>query len=573
MKLLAAPFLLLPLLAPAVSAAPPAAPETLAYETTGGIAVSTPPEAPPAHEFPGSRPAVAPDGTRLAWMAPVGDRPQVFVGALDGSGARQVTSDAGSTTPSWSPDGSWLAYADVTGRLRLARADGSETVVVGAVRGEHAVWSPDGRFLAVNTTGGVTVVDAAGRGPAVLTRGLRMTDWSSDGRQLLGVGIDEVRLYRLGDRTVSTAVTSAALQGFLSNGTGVFAASQESLYLTKFVAAPWDWKVFIGVLERWSLDGTRDGAFAPRRSSSLGLSVGGGERPAPAVTRPNPVTGLTATPAPNRVTLRFARRTAPDTAGVTVRYAVGTTPPATVTDGIAGGDSLASVFAVERLAPATRYSFSVFTRDWSGAASPAATATATTPVSVATALTFTGPRTLTYGEPATLSGRLVRQDTGEGVAGARVVLLGRHTGQPDRPLVTFTTDRDGRFVTRRLTGQAARYTVRYAGSGPLLPAAADTLVLVRHRITTSFSPSSRVAAHTPTSVTVTVSPPFPGGNVRVQQHLYEHGVNVLTRLDGRSRATVRLDTSRRKQASEVVVTPGARRNYLSTSTGATLTIY
>jgi hypothetical protein len=567
--MLAAPLLLLPLLAGPAWGAPAATPETLAYETHTGIAVSSPPEASPVH-VPGSQPAVSPDGTRLAWVAGWSGSPgPVLVGAPDGSGARTIARDG--SAPRWLPDGR-LVYTDRTGSARVAAADGSSDVPLAHVP-SGSVWSPDGRFFVSNDgAGNVTVADAAGRGPVVLTRNLQVTDWSPDGRQLAGAH-GGIRLYRLGDRTVSTVVANDNLRQ------ARFAASGRQIYLSK------DMGTFERVprmsLERWSVEGMRDTTFPPRAMEWGGFSVGGGDRARPAVTSPRPVTGLTATAAPSRVTLRFARQTAPDTAGVTVRYAVGSTPPATVTDGVEAGESLASVLTVERLAPSTTYSFAVFTRDWSGAASPAATVTARTPAKVGTGLSLTGPGALTFGEPATLSGRLVRRDTGAGVAGARVQLLGRHTGGPDYPLVTLVTDREGRFATRRLTSQASRYTVRYAGSGPLDRAEANALVLVRQRITFSFSPSSQVPARSPASVTVTVAPAFPGGNVRVQQHsffapcsdCYSTVVNVLTRLDARSRATVRLDTSQRNSGdTEVVVTPGARRGYLTDPSSAFLGI-
>jgi hypothetical protein len=100
-------------------------------------------------------------------------------------------------------------------------------------------------------------------------------------------------------------------------------------------------------------------------------------------------------------------------------------------------------------------------------------------------------------------------------------------------------------------------------------------VLVRQLVTIAFSPGPRVAAHHPASVTVTLAPSFPRGRVRVQQRLYEAGPNVLTRLDTHSRATVRLDTSRRQTSvfQNVVVTPGARSGFLNDPTYASFVVF
>jgi hypothetical protein len=563
---------------PAVAAAAQAV-ESVAYEN-GGIAVSTPPGAPPTTTRGRQQPAVSPDGAQLAWVATAAGRPHVFVGALDGSGARQVSGgDAYDGAPVWSPDNARLAYEHLdpnAGELTIwiVNADGSGGHAVPGLRGAGPVWSPDGRFLAFNDgAGNVGAVAPDGRGPTVLGSGMTVWDWSADGTRLAvsrrsapGSG-----LFRLGDRAAATVLQNGDTESY---DRPHFAASGQQLYVDhqRFPSK----SDLTSDLERWSLDGLRDDSF-PGLSMDFGgdISDGGGPRAIPAVTTPSAVTALTSSAAPSEVALRFTLPTAAETAGVTVRYAAGSTPPATVTDGVGGGDTLGSTLTVNRLAASTTYSFSVFTRDWSGAASAPVTATTTTPADVATTLTLTGPGTITYGQSSTLRGRLVRGDTGDGVPGATVVLLGHHSGQPDITLATLSTDSAGGFSTTRATSQGTRYTVRYPGAAPLVPAGTGTLVLVRQRVTIAFAPGPRVAAHRPASVTVTVAPAFPGGRVRVQQHLYEAGPNVLTRLDTHSRATIRFDTSRRQTSvfQNVAVTPGARSGYLNDPTYANFVVF
>jgi hypothetical protein len=540
--------------------------EAVAYDS-GGVAVSTPPGA-PRQMVRGSQPAVSPDGSQLAWVAGVAGHPHIFVGALDGSGARQVTAGAAyDAAPSWSRDGTRLAYervlpADAANALWVVGADGSDNHAVG-VAGAGPVWSPDGRFLAFNDgAGNLAVVRPDGLGMARIGVGVSVWDWSSDGTRL-AVSTRSNRgasIYRLGDRTSTAALLGSDVDYY---DRPQFSASGTQLYVNHQHAEGKD--NLTSAVERWSVEGVRDTTFSPQPMDFGGrISDGGGVRPAPEVTSPAPVADLTATPSASEVRLDFTLPSATATAGVTIRYAVGATPPATVTDGLDAGDTLGRTITVARLARSTTYSFGVFTRDWSGAASPAATAIATTPPDVATTVTLTGPGTTTYGQAATLSGTLVRGDTGAGIPGAQLVLLGHHTGQPDARLATLTTDAAGHFTTTRATSEGTRYTVRFAGAEPLDPAVAGTLVQVRQRITIVFSPGPRVAAHHVATVTVTVAPAFPGGHVRVRQHLYEGGVDVLTRLDRRSRATVRLDTSRQQAQAfqNVVVTPGARSGYL-----------
>jgi hypothetical protein len=561
-------------------------PETVAYEN-GGIAISRPAGAPPQQTRLHWDPALSPDGTRLAWVATAAGRPHVFVGDLDGSHARQVSAeDAYDEAPAWSPDGGRLVYQHLAAgqgatALLVVNADGSHPQEVPGARGLGPLWSPDGRFLAYNDGAGkVLTIGPDGRGRAVLGSGMRVWDWSADGTRLAisrdgdltgGASGRGAGLFRLGDRTAATVVADTDVDSYTRP---VFAPSGQTMYVDDEHFS--DKSDFYSQLERRLLDGTRDATFTPQFMSFSGrISAGGGVRAAPIATNPATVGGPTATAAPSTVTLRFTLPTEPATAGVTVRYAASATAPATVEDGIAGGDTLGDGIPVSRLAPSTTYSFSVFTRDWSGAASSSATATVTTPAEIATTLTMTGPGVVTYGGAARLSGRLVREDTGDGVAAADLLLLGHHTGESDVVLSRVTTDNTGRFTTTRVPSEGTRYTVRYAGSGALVAAAAGALVQVRQRVVLTFSPGARVAAHHVASAALTVSPAFPGGHVRVEQRLYDKGVNVLTRLDARSRATVRLDTSRRQAEAfqNVVVTPGARRGYLNDPAFATFVVY
>lgn len=107
-------------------------------------------------------PAWSPDGRRLAWTAAVQNPDwQIASAVFDlaaGTGRllhpyQNVGRGGWFPPPSWSPDGSRLAFVaeaadpDAHG-IWLAAADGSEERFLG--RGANPVWSPDGRWLAYN---------------------------------------------------------------------------------------------------------------------------------------------------------------------------------------------------------------------------------------------------------------------------------------------------------------------------------------------------------------------------------------------------------------------------------------
>jgi hypothetical protein len=81
-----------------------------------------------------------------------------------------------------------------------------------------------------------------------------------------------------------------------------------------------------------------------------------------------------------------------------------------------------------------------------------------------------------------------------------------------------------------------------------------------------------VPAYSKATVTATIAPAFPGGNVRVLQQSFSGG-NVLTKLNSRSQVTVRLNTSKRDATAQVVVFPGARVGYVNAGAEAPYVIY
>lgn len=94
-------------------------------------------------------PSWSPDGTQIAFSSDrAGDKPQIWVMNADGSEQTQVTNEpSGARAPAWSPDGELIAY-ETDGSLVTAAPDGSgRTVLVEPARGQRLAdpaWQPVG---------------------------------------------------------------------------------------------------------------------------------------------------------------------------------------------------------------------------------------------------------------------------------------------------------------------------------------------------------------------------------------------------------------------------------------------
>jgi Tol biopolymer transport system component len=85
-------------------------------------------------------------GGRIAFTRNRAGREDIYTIRLDGTGLRRVTRGGGAE-PSWSPDGSRLAFVR-SGRIHVVGADGGGLRRVVGGFGSQPVWSPDGRRIA-----------------------------------------------------------------------------------------------------------------------------------------------------------------------------------------------------------------------------------------------------------------------------------------------------------------------------------------------------------------------------------------------------------------------------------------
>ena len=143
----------------------------------------------PIHEFD---PSWSPDGSRIAYRTDAGDVTEIWLMNADGTDQHRLTEGL---SPAWSPDGSTIAFAGPkgsTGIITLIRPDGTGLRQLADTEGgEYPSWSPDGTRIAFNEnlSGNhrmhIVQVDGSGvTGPIGGGEGWQVA-WSRDGASIL----------------------------------------------------------------------------------------------------------------------------------------------------------------------------------------------------------------------------------------------------------------------------------------------------------------------------------------------------------------------------------------------------
>jgi Tol biopolymer transport system component len=205
-------------------------------EGPGGIYVLDVAEPSIRYSGPGITPSWSPHG-RLALAAWDGSGFGIFSMEADGSDRRLVVGPewaelrnpwqgdqyhaSGLSTPSWSPDGTALAfhwyvhYWPASGTF-VTGPDGEDPRLVAEGTQGRPAWSPDGSRIAVTTAGGIAVYDVASGAREALfpiTGAYRHAQWSPDGNHVaferFAAGIYRIHLLELSTGSVRQLIPDA----------------------------------------------------------------------------------------------------------------------------------------------------------------------------------------------------------------------------------------------------------------------------------------------------------------------------------------------------------------------------
>lgn len=206
------------------SATPPALLTYAVDDRLGGLCLARPDGSRRVRLTRGARdrsPSWSPDGRFVAFARQLNAEPAIRIVVADTLGriVRRFGSAAANVDPAWSPDGARIAYAAVGRRSRIVVASAAgrtlaELPANGALASNPA-WSPSGRRIAYTETldadsdregqpSAVFVINADGTGRRALARNAAEPSWSPDGSRIAYVAYRS-RWSETGDIVVANA--------------------------------------------------------------------------------------------------------------------------------------------------------------------------------------------------------------------------------------------------------------------------------------------------------------------------------------------------------------------------------
>lgn len=135
-------------------------------------------------------PSWSPDGTWIAYASDEGGNLDIWKKPIEGGKAVQITTAPyDESQPVWSPDGRQIAFFSGIdgGGIFLIPAEGGTPYRL-TISGDHPSWSPDGEMIAFNKSGDIYLVPITGGKQELVVRGtsgIPYTVWSPNGDKII----------------------------------------------------------------------------------------------------------------------------------------------------------------------------------------------------------------------------------------------------------------------------------------------------------------------------------------------------------------------------------------------------